>query len=77
MKNTDKFVMQTTSEHLRAFRQMLIDAREILYAIDDCDTSDGYYCCSMETGMHPRVRSALEGIDEAIVQSAYMVDALD
>lgn len=77
MKNNDSFLPLTDAEHLRAMRLLLVQARELLYAVDEGFTVEQQYACHISgAGMHPRVRSCLEGMDQAIKESACMIDEL-
>jgi hypothetical protein len=78
MRATDTFGVQTDEDHLRALRRELVNARQLLYAIDEGDTFDGHFECDINgDGMHPRVRNMLECLDSVIRETAYMLDELE
>jgi len=78
MRPRDEFGVQTDEHHLRALRHALINARKMVYSLDEGDTVDKNFESFIGgDGMHPRVRVLLEGLDQAIMQTAYMIDELD
>lgn len=76
--NTGEFELQTDEQHLRALRNDLINARNLVYALDEGRTVDRHFECRIyDDGMHPRVRTLLDSMDSAIAETAYMLDELD
>ena len=74
----DKFGPRTDVEHLKTLRFILMGARQLVYAIDEGDTSDRHFQSDVNRPqMHNDVRIMLECLDNAVGRCARLIDELD
>jgi hypothetical protein len=72
---TDTYGPTTTEEHLRTLRRYLMDARELVYSVDEGETSDGFYKTAGGVE-NSSVLAILNNIDSAILDVAGLIDGL-